>query len=399
MTPKAGENDWLMPDAARGAAALVVAVAHAYQVFIYPLHGATTWLSVVGSGATWSVAVFFLLSGILIATSIRRRTRDGGFVLADYMWARALRIWPPLVASVAVTLLVLGIVQSFDLYGAKAYLLPGDLASARESATFSWSTVVTTLALTYQLWPGHEFLQFNGPLWSLSFEWWLYVLAGLLSSAVLNRSRVALAGACVLAFLMFVHSTASTPPFWAVACIWGAGFVAGWNWQSVKLLPKRGLFGCALALCVVGAFVAGAELVPSIVAPYSGVRQHLVYVLFSWAVLGGLIVVLRSSPPKWLRLLSKLGRFSYTLYLIHFPLFLLSLSLFRPFIIRWGEEGHCVLALASLCVVLIISNLLARVVENRALLMRIFLREPTRAFDNLTDKSSSLGKSGTTQSN
>lgn len=374
MTLATRDDDWYMPDAIRGFASILVAIGHAYQVFLYPLQGENIWLRIVGGLATWSVAAFFLLSGILIATSIKRRSTHTRFSFRHYIVARALRIWPPLLAAVVITVLTVAIIRGFNLYGAESYHLPGDLAAARDAATFNWSSVATTLTLTYQLWPGHEFMFFDGPLWSLSFEWWLYVLAGLGAAAVLNRSILALAGVACLAWLMFFHSTASHPPFWAVSAVWGAGFAVGWNWTAVRRFKPSHVV-IAIALFIAAAMVvAGSELFVFVIAPYNGTQQHAFYVLFSLALLGAMVLLLAVPPsPRSIavKILRYAGAFSYTLYLVHFPLFLLSLSLFRPLILKWGFWGHGFLAMASFVVVLLISDHLARVVENRRLLTKL----------------------------
>lgn len=355
-----------MPDAVRGIAALMVAVGHAWQVFLYPFDKSSEIFYWLGAGAAWAVAIFFLLSGILIAFSVRQRSRHGHFDVLKYFEARALRIYPPLVAAVAITVGSVMLIQGFGLYGSHSYMLPGDQAVARPRATFEWSEVLGTLALTYNIVPGHKFLNFDGPLWSLSYEVWLYVLAGFACAALINRSRVALFFTVIVSVQMFMIAK-SAPPVWSVATVWAAGFAVGWYWQRAEDAPAA-WWAAASALCLALALlIANGELKTYLVPTYSGVRQSAFYVTFSMALLGGLMMVLKSGMTPC-RALVELGNCSYTLYLTHFPLLLLCCSLFRPYVLPFGWAGHAALAAISLSAIIAAAWLLSRLVENRPLL-------------------------------
>jgi peptidoglycan/LPS O-acetylase OafA/YrhL len=252
-----GKND--MPLAIRGAACLVVVVAHSWQVFLNPV-GVPDYG--FGPAAAWSVATFFLLSGLLIAWSIKRRTGAEGFHLGGYLQARVLRIYPPLVAAVVVTGLVALTINSLHLYGSDGYLLPGDVASARARADWSWKQVPTTLALTFNLIPGHNILALNGPLWSLSFEWWLYIMAGLAVAVAANRSMAAL-GLLVLLICTIVFI--SHAAWLAICAVWWLGFATGWWWPHVQRLPALAIAGIGVAGAVIAATISGGD--PSYLQP------------------------------------------------------------------------------------------------------------------------------------
>lgn len=357
----------IAPDAARGAAALLVAAGHAWQVFLLPLTGARIGMTTMGGLATWSVAVFFLLSGILIGGSISRQVTAGEFSLRDYAVARFFRIYPPLVVAVLVTISCVVVIRIFDLYGAETYHLQGDLGNARSRATIDWSSVVTTLTLTYQLVPRHQFIFFNGPLWSLAFEVWMYVLAGLATFAVIRGSLIGWLATAILVYVMLFVSIAAHPPFWAVGLVWGLGFVYGWGGQisTILFIKRKYLAGSALLICIA---VANKEFFAFLPAPYNGFRQHIFYVGCSVILFCGLTSLLQSKrfeESAACQLLAKSANFSYTLYLLHFPLFLLSISMFRPSLLSFGFQGAIVLCGLSFFAVLMISYLVARYVEDR----------------------------------
>jgi peptidoglycan/LPS O-acetylase OafA/YrhL len=148
------ESRSILPDAVRGIASLVVAAAHAWQIFLLPYTGLDGGMWIAGGLAVWSVSIFFLLSGDLIGGSIRRQVAAGTFSIRKYAEDRALRIYPPLFLAVGVTVSSVTIIQYFNLYGATSYHTPGDLGSARASAEINWFTVLPTLTTTYRVVPG-----------------------------------------------------------------------------------------------------------------------------------------------------------------------------------------------------------------------------------------------------
>lgn len=368
------EGRSILPDALRGGASLVVAFAHAWQVFLLPYTGQSFGMRLAGGLATWSVSVFFLLSGLLIGNSIARQVRSGRFSLSHYAQDRALRIYPPLIFSVVLTIGCVLIIQWFDLYGADSYVLPGDLGQARKSAVLEWWAVLPTLTTTYQVIPSFNYLTFNGPLWSLSFEVWLYALAGLLTFAVLTgEGWIAVA---IVAAMMFVFSSAKYPPVWAVSAVWAMGFAYSTVSKRAKDVFVAGKWLLAI---VAGAFcllLANVDLFQFWVSPYIGFRQHLFYVLFSAIVFCGMTALLARDDLEEhpvCKFLAWNADFSYTLYLIHFPLFLLCLSFFRPSLVNWGLAGMVPLAALSFIFAVLMSWAVAMVVEDRAMMKRLVM--------------------------
>jgi peptidoglycan/LPS O-acetylase OafA/YrhL len=357
--------------AIRGIAALIVAIGHCWAVFLLPFDSDSPVFRTLGGLAAWAVATFFILSGMVIASSVKRRSSSGQFGTLDYLIARTLRIFPPLLAAVVITVGSVLIIQWFNLYGAESYRLVGDEAVVRERAIFDWPSVLRTATLTYNLLPG-EFLIFDGPLWSLSYEYWLYVLAGLLCAASINKSWAAAALALVLMVLMAL-APPSNLPFWCVGLVWGAGYAVGWFWPSARSLDWRLVVGAMLA-CLIGAvLIARRQLVDLLVTPYGPFQANAFYLAACGVILCGLVLLinmpaLRTGTRLPLRLAARVGRFSYTLYLVHFPLLLLALSLFRPMVLGWGFAGHALLAVAVFVAVLLAAERLARVVENTALM-------------------------------
>lgn len=366
-----------MSEQVRGVCAFVVVIAHAWQIFLLPLGIAPAMMDVLAGFAVWSVATFFLLSGMMIAFSLQRRTGGRSFDFPAYLWARVIRIFPVLYLGIAVTLLVVLIIQMFGLYGAENYKLPSDVIMTRERASVEWTNLLLSLTLTYNLIPG-DVLSFNGPLWSLSYEFWMYVLAGLLWLAHVRRQRWAAIAAVALMVAMLA-APPSTLPFWLVWIVWGGGFFAGLRWSSLqKIAPLRiGL----VALCLVGVMLVlgKSETLHYLRWSYGSFKAQLIYAAMSGILLCGLVILLRRPALGGTSgsYLSRLGSYSYTLYIVHFPLMWLVFSCLRMTILPYGFLGHLALAILAILLSLCFASISSRIFENRPLLNR-WLPLPTR---------------------
>lgn len=361
-----------MSEQIRGICAFVVVVAHAWQIFLLPLGIAPRMMDVLAGLAVWAVATFFILSGMMIAFSLERRTGPGQFDFTAYIWARILRIFPVLYLGVALTLVVVTVIQLFGFYGAESYKLPSDVTMTRDRAVFEYDRLLLTLTLTYNLLPG-DVLSFNGPLWSLSYEFWMYILAGFLWLYRVRRAWWSAAAAVVLVAAMLL-APRTTLPFWVVWVVWGSGFLAGLHWPSLRGVKTSRVLMVALAFGAFVLLVGRGETLYLLRWAYGSLKAQLIYVGVSAILLCGLLLLLRrprlgGAVGVWL---TRLGSYSYTLYAVHFPLMWFVFSCFRPSILKFGFLGHAALALVSVLVSLAFAALSARLVENRPLLNRWF---------------------------
>jgi peptidoglycan/LPS O-acetylase OafA/YrhL len=166
-------------DALRGISALAVACVHAFQIFLIPYFGigsaSHTLTSLV---ATHAVTTFFIVSGFMICISVfKHRNEDGTFRSLDFAEARILRIYPPLIAAILVTIAVYLLISGFGLHGSDSCRLGGELDVVRERAKLEWSALPSTFFLLYGAVPNTPPpINMDGPLWTLGYEWWCYVL-------------------------------------------------------------------------------------------------------------------------------------------------------------------------------------------------------------------------------
>lgn len=308
----------------RGASALAVVLGHIRALLFKPYEelaspGLITqvWYLLTGFGHQ-AVMVFFVLSGLLIAQSVDAAESKQGFKWRPYILARAKRLYPTLL----VALVVGGLIDRLGLHffsGTDAYhydatnvILSYDIRQA-----LSIGTLVGNLLFLQSLHV--QTLGSNGALWSLSYEWWYYLLfpLGLIGW---RRRRgqylLPLVAICVLV----------GPAVLTLFPVWLLG-------SSLHFLPKlrvqRSVFvvpvAAAALLAAIGLTRFASSALPGdyLVGLATAI---LIYVLLSSPHLRVPPFMVR--PSRWLALTS------YSLYALHLPLLVFTKAVLLP----GGEE-------------------------------------------------------------
>ena len=347
-------------DIARGVSALAVFSVHLIACFLFRYIGDENPVAIgLGFIAQYAVLVFFLLSGYLITTAIVSNIkRFGGLDMIDYLSSRIARLYPPLIASIAITVAAYWIVQAFCLPGScSAYGVPGDLWRPREYFELSSSDVAQALAMRGGL------INPNGALWSLYVEFSLYIVAMGIAGTITWRKHAWLIG-LLIAALGVVYGLKVNEHFAFFALVWciGAAFV---------FFKQRRLAWATILATLVGLFVftfwgPGIASVERFDAPA---------VVFRLCACSVIALGLFNFPAWSTRLSSAIGTtalFSYTLYIIHAPLLMLVLSLSQNWI-GYSHLRSVAVAMVAFFVILTISILLARIVEQPRFFKQIIL--------------------------
>ena len=173
-------------DAARGIAALVVFSGHAREFFLMsvrntiglgahmsghakaPISETAAVVTTVGHQA---VIVFFVLSGYLVGGGVVRAVKAKTWSWRHYLLQRLTRLWVALIPVLILTFLLDNLGRHFGPRDS-IYFQPMDLGvlSGNSSvATFigNIAFLQTILVTTFGT---------NGPLWSLAYEFWYYIL-------------------------------------------------------------------------------------------------------------------------------------------------------------------------------------------------------------------------------
>lgn len=125
------------------------------------------YIPYVGNFGSEAVVVFFVLSGLVVSYTADLKHTD----FIDYSISRLARLWSIVVPALAITLAADKIGQSIDLsqYGALQSL-----------SAWKWVFLLVSNALfVNQVWGLNLSPGSNGPFWSISYEFWYYVIFGL----------------------------------------------------------------------------------------------------------------------------------------------------------------------------------------------------------------------------
>lgn len=308
-------------DSLRAVVALVVVLHHVWTVFFAQVnaHLAPSALAIwdtIQAQNHRAVMAFFVLSGFTIAMTTDGRLPVVAPATRDYLQRRIRRIVPLFYGSLAWT------VAMGAIYGYRAH-------------DFSWRILLGNLLLlqTSAGAKGTWFVPFgsNGPYWSLSYEMAYYAVlplalmgAGARTGSMSNvRHRLILFGLTSLVIGMGVLQVAPNPfaLFASLWIVWVAGFVVYGLAPERRSLPLVAL----PALCCWG-ILGGLALVgrtsATALAAVEGTSLALVFGVMTtwrgWTAIEGVRLIDRGFNAAF----SQIGRGSYALYLLHYPLLL-----------------------------------------------------------------------------
>jgi peptidoglycan/LPS O-acetylase OafA/YrhL len=345
-------------DAIRGIAAVLVTFEHlCYRLsFAYPEHPRHPWLVhfvfVMTELGHPAVIVFFVLSGFLVGGSLLRTDHNDTWTWKNYLTHRLVRLWIVLIPA-----LLIGLAwDSASIHIAHSRINPPfvDERAAQTAASLGILTFLGNLGFV-QNWVVPVFGS-NGPLWSLRNEFWYYIMFPLGYFAVLPRYKpaVRVAFACMLAFLFY--SLGRGLDLYAPLWLFGAMIY----YSATPRLSERAR-RTAIALYLVVFF--GLVLISHRLPMLSDYLLAAFTALLVWVALSARSAAdPRSLATRGFRLLA---RFSYTLYLVHVPIF----TFFGILLVReehWQPTaGHVAIAGALWVGVVLFALLVASVTEFR----------------------------------
>jgi peptidoglycan/LPS O-acetylase OafA/YrhL len=332
-------------DLLRGLAAILVLGDHWRNYFFVNLHevGLHRVLLAVPyiftAAGHEAVVIFFVLSGFLIGGTIRRSLELGQWNWARYLTNRLVRLWIVLLPGLLLTLLwdKIGVALEPSVYlGDPANHILGSIARTDAAPVF----VGNLLFVQEVVVPAFGS---NGPLWSLANEFWYYVLfpLGLLAIVPFTSTRTRIITAALFTLLGIWLRTTLLPLF----PVWLLG-------AALLNLPRPHLSNSLRWLAV-------ATYVPIV---FLCTRLHgTLGIVTDYILAGGtatlIWTLLSASQPApaaagQVRFSRGLARFSYTLYVVHFPF----LTLIAALLVgdqRWQPTpAHIAAALGILAVTL-----------------------------------------------
>jgi peptidoglycan/LPS O-acetylase OafA/YrhL len=312
-------SDWL--DLARGLAAIEVLLFHSYQLLFQEQLPAESYGSVIvySYSALWSISahglsaviVFFVLSGYLVGGPALVRARIGKLNGVDYLSARATRLYVVLIPAIVLSLFFFASARhsgGWQLFvDTHQHLDAGVvLFKAGYSPATALCNVLFLQTISCSMYAG------NMALWSLSNEFWYYLLIFAFLSVRKSSLWVLLVAAIFFLFAFAEYSDKlgyhTGLKFFFYFMIWSFG-VAVYAISAPILL-----WSVLFVLGVVGtAIVAYAGLL----APWAA-KDFIIGLVTVAAIVG--IEFTKVKLPPFLRFGKEAAKWSFSLYAIHYPM-------------------------------------------------------------------------------
>ena len=242
-----------------------------------------------------SVLVFFVLSGFLVGGKTIQKLREGTFNLQSYAVDRVVRIYLPLISALLLVIATTIIINKENDYR----VLFGNFLSLQ-------GVVVPPASPLF---------------WSLSYEVWFYVIMGAVAcffSTTSSRQRIGAFAVLLISFAVFTRLQLLYLVIWMIGAL---------SYLFVPVKKNKLLFLLTVLICL-GMLVplqmtTTSKFVTSSWQNY--LNGDLLELIFSSAVALLIVQVITFVPKTRIakgldRLGTRLASFSYTLYLVHYPL-------------------------------------------------------------------------------
>jgi peptidoglycan/LPS O-acetylase OafA/YrhL len=363
-------------DLIRGASALAVMVGHVrgllfvdYPNLVHPSRLNQLLYAVTGFGHQ-AVMVFFVLSGYFIGTSVCEsldaRRWSWRIYLVNRLTRLQLVLFPALILGLFWDRIGMRLPQAASFYygGLYKYYLPS--VALRSTLPVFLGNLFFLQSVVSPVFGS------NGPLWSLSFEFWYYILFPALMLAAATwagvRNRLLYLGLALVLF-WFVGMQISL-----YFLIWLMGVLLG-------RLPRMSWPTSPRAMAI-ASVIAGLPLV----AVLAWVRAHpqasetttdfTIGLCFSLWIYVLLQISREDVSQAYAKSAKTLASFSYTLYLTHFPVLLLLRGVLDPSGNWQPDLWHLLYALAIALLMLGYAYLVAEFTEARTGSVRRRLLQP-----------------------
>lgn len=333
--------------------------------FFHAGHFANYKLPFFGTYGGLGVAVFFVLSGFVIAYSTSGKRRD----IADYFIARFARLWSIVLPAIALTLVL-------DTLG--QWLALSAYAPMQPYSAFKWiASSALNAAFLNQVWQLDIWVGTNGPFWSLSYEFWYYALFATLiyfrgwQRAALAALAIGIAGPGIMVAF----------PVWFL----GVGL---YHVLRKPAAPASGAAGAiawfaSVALLVLYAALGGSRLFTALPFEYAlaaikpwGInfwpQSYLVGFLIALNIYGFSRIqrLFKTPTEKFVGLVRKTAETSFGLYLFHYPL----MYFCKAILAAAGITGGALYVLAIYAVPLLVATWLALTCEPLKLVLSAALK-------------------------
>lgn len=234
-------------DVFRIMAALSVVIGHSfsyYQLTIFKNEQYFPYIQNIG------VVVFFLLSGFLTTFSIARKNSTHKYTFKEFFIHKFFRINKEYIPG----LIFIGIIDCFSI------IINKDLYPYYSA--FNIEQFIANAFMLQNMGPhailSQYFIPFGSgrPLWTLSIEWWLYMLFGFIFLYVTNKRKLTFVPFCALVFIVFMisgHLVSGRGN--GLGVVFALGILGYYSYQSIGYRCAKVIFPSTVALYIIYGFM------------------------------------------------------------------------------------------------------------------------------------------------
>lgn len=348
-------------DILRALSSFLVLLGHTYQsLILHRVEVSPIITKVIFALAGYSVMVFFALSGYMITLSIYKNVSDSYFTSFNakkFFKDRLIRLYPPLILSTLIATIVWFLSQELGLD-----LLDHNGKKIVELGVGIHASLFFLQNLFVDLFPTPLM---NSPLWSLSHEFWFYVIGMLSVLIIVNKKGIFLL--CLLVLVLTLIIFGKWQPFFLGFLVWLMGGSLAIFRQNRTKIGKKGFF-CLGLLLLVSLILWSLFFTKTIstdwfeakyIFGFCFIFSLTIYLYYQGRFLNQLIC-----NNQVFLFLQKSASYSYTLYLIHWPLLLFIHSVFLAMGLSSGVY-IAIEVLLSLFLILKIAKVCSCFVENK----------------------------------
>jgi len=364
----------------RGVCVLLVILGHLRSfLFVNYLYSPVNGLGVkffyfITSLGHYGVIVFFVISGFLCGGM--QLIKSERFSLGQYLINRFSRIYIVLIPTLIITFIFDSIGMGFGFKSYFGYVDTIFSINYSVAEHISIQHLLSTIALVNS---DDYIFGSNTPLWSLSYEFWFYILFAFnfdffcehkcsSGKKIIKLSTTILF--IIISFIVF------PPKFYFYFLLWLSGAISGVILKKIKIIELRKGFLSKYLFFMYISVLFGVFVLFKVVAINALLRDVIVMLYF---VIGIFIYsnVELKCINAW-KVIRDIGKISYSLYAIHFPIAFLLCSFVLEFNygnkLIFGWEGMCVFILIVI-IVIAVSHCFYYSIENKHHRLRTYLRE------------------------
>jgi len=304
-------------DAVRFIAAILVVLTH----FRHEKFSGGALREIIGNSGNEAVMVFFVLSGLVIAYTVDAKDRN----LHDYMLNRLARLYSVAIPALFLTVILdqTGRVISEGVYDYEYY-------------RSDWPLIrfVANMFFTTEFWFFSIRPFSNGPFWSLGYEFWYYVIFGM---AIFLKGKIRV-------LLIAITCIVIGPKILLLFPLWLLGVMVYHVNKSQKISRTLGWFLFIVSIIAMVMYVGlgakasldsftetilGHKLYDQLLWSKFFISSYLIALIIAANFIGfnSITDVFEGFFRRLEKLIRYLASFTFTIYLMHFPLMLFFVAL------------------------------------------------------------------------